>query len=131
MTLDKNDKGHFTAIGKVGVESKLFGQTVAESIEQKRKTLIYVEGELDVLATQQALVDQLKGTKWEGLEPHVVGLSCGTVNAVEATLHNEAFVRSFDSLTLLFDNGTATDKEKQKGIMRGKEATDAVANPLS
>lgn len=130
LTLDKNDKGHFTAIGKVGVESKLFGQTVAESIEQKRKTLIYVEGELDVLATQQALVDQLKGTKWEGLEPHVVGLSCGTVNAVEATLHNEAFVRSFDSLTLLFDNDAATDKEKQKGVMRGKEATDAVANAL-
>lgn len=130
LTLDKNDKGHFTVIGKVGVESKLFGQTVAEAIEQKRKTLIYVEGEGDVLATHQALVDQLKGTKWEGLEPHVVGLSCGTVNAVEATLHNEAFVRSFDSLTLLFDNDSATDKEKQKGIMRGKEATDAVANAL-
>lgn len=130
MTLDKSDKGHFTAIGKVGVESKLFGQTVAESIEQKRKSLIYVEGELDVLATHQALVEQVKNTKWEGLEPHVVGLSCGTVNAVEATLHNEAFVRSFDSLTLLFDNDCATDKEKQKGIMRGKEATDAVANAL-
>lgn len=130
LTLDKHEKYHFTTIGKVGVDCKLFGQTVAESIEQKRKNLIYVEGELDQLSTYQAMKEQVKGTKWEAMEPFVVSISCGTANAVEATLHNEGFIRSFDSLSLMFDNDSSTDAEKKKNIVRGKEATEAVASAL-
>lgn len=130
LTLDKHEKYHFTTIGKVGVDCKLFGQTVAESIEQKRKNLVYVEGELDQLSTYQAMKEQVKGTKWEAMEPFVVSISCGTANAVEATLHNEGFIRSFDSLSLMFDNDSSTDAEKKKNIVRGKEATEAVASAL-
>lgn len=130
LTLDKHEKYHFTTIGKVGVDCKLFGQTVAESIEQKRKNLVYVEGEADQLSTYQAMKEQVKGTKWEALEPFVVSLSCGTANAVEATLHNEGFIRSFDSLSLMFDNDSSTEAEKKKNIIRGKEATEAVASAL-
>jgi len=130
LTLDKHEKFHFTTIGKVGVDCKLFGQTVAENIEQKRKNLVYVEGEIDQLSTYQAMKEQVKGTKWESMEPFVVSVSCGTVNAVEATLHNEDFIRSFDSLSLMFDGDEATEAEKKKGILRGKEATEAVASAL-
>lgn len=130
LTLDKHEKYHFTTIGKVGVDCKLFGQTVAESIEQKRKNLVYVEGEADQLSTYQAMKEQVRGTKWEAMEPFVVSLSCGTANAVEATLHNEGFIRSFDSLSLMFDNDSATEAEKKKNIIRGKEATEAVASAL-
>jgi archaellum biogenesis ATPase FlaH len=130
ITLDKHEKFHFTTIGKVGVDCKLFGQTVAENIEQKRKNLVYVEGEIDQLSTYQAMKEQVKGTKWESMEPFVVSVSCGTANAVEATLHNEDFIRSFDSLSLMFDGDEATEAEKKKGILRGKEATEAVASAL-
>ena len=130
LTLDKHEKYHFTTIGKVGVDCKLFGQTVAESIEQKRKNLVYVEGEADQLSTYQAMKEQVRGTKWEAMEPFVVSLSCGTANAVEATLHNEGFIRSFDSLSLMFDNDSSTEAEKKKNIIRGKEATEAVASAL-
>ena len=130
LTLDKHEKFHFTTIGKVGVDCKLFGQTVAENIEQKRKNLVYVEGEIDQLSTYQAMKEQVKGTKWESMEPFVVSVSCGTANAVEATLHNEDFIRSFDSLSLMFDGDEATEAEKKKGILRGKEATEAVASAL-
>ncbi len=130
LTLDKHEKFHFTTIGKVGVDCKLFGQTVAENIEQKRKNLVYVEGEIDQLSTYQATKEQVKGTKWESMEPFVVSVSCGTANAVEATLHNEDFIRSFDSLSLMFDGDEATEAEKKKGILRGKEATEAVASAL-
>lgn len=130
LTLDKHEKFHFTTIGKVGVDCKLFGQTVAENIEQKRKNLVYVEGELDQLSTYQAMKEQVKGTKWESMEPFVVSVSCGTANAVEATLHNEDFIRSFDSLSLMFDGDESTEAEKKKGILRGKEATEAVASAL-
>ena len=53
----------------------------------------------------------------------VVSLSCGTANAVENMLHNEGFIRSFDSLSLMFDNDSSTEVEK-KNIIRGKEATE-------
>jgi hypothetical protein len=130
LKLDKHDKYHFTTVGKVGVDCKLFGQNVAEEVNRKRNNLIYVEGELDVLSSYQALVDSVADTKFSGMKPYVVGLSCGTANAVEATLHNETFVRSFDSVTLAFDSDSATAAEKSKKIMRGKEAIDAVASAL-
>lgn len=130
LTKDKNDRGHFSAIGKVGVECKLFGQQFAESVPRKRNNLIYVEGEYDVASALEAMVASVKGSKWEDMKPFVVGLSCGTVNAVEATLHNESFVKSFDKVTLAFDSDSSTQAEKLKGVKRGAEATEDVAGAV-
>lgn len=130
LTRDKAEKGHFTAIGTVGVSCKLFGQQVAEKVPRKRNNLIFVEGEFDVLSAYQAQVDSVKDTKFEDLKPFVAGLSCGTVNAVEATLHNETFCRSFEKLTLAFDADHATPAEKDKGIKRGAEAMEDVAGAM-
>lgn len=130
LTLDKHDKYHFTTIGKVGVDSKLFGQDVAERVERRRANCIYVEGEWDVLSSYQALVNSVEGTKFEGLEPFVVGLNCGTTHSAESTLHNKNFVCSFDTITLAFDSDEATALEQKKGVRRGAEAKDDVANAL-
>ena len=126
LTLAKEDKYHFTTIGKVGVSCKLFGQQVAERQHRKRKRLFYVEGENDVLALHQAFIDSLP-EKWAHLVPFVVGLNCGTGNAVDSTQHNLEFIKSFGEIVLGFDNDRATDRERKKGIVKGVECTDDVA----
>lgn len=130
LTKDKLDKGHFTTIGSVGVSCKLFGQQVAESNARKRNNLIFVEGEYDVCSAYQAMIESVKGTKYETLRPFIVGLSCGTANAVEAVLHNEQFVRSFDEITFALDGDEATPAEKKRGVKKGREATEDLAGCL-
>lgn len=131
LTKDKEERGHFTTIGKVGVNCKMFGQEHAEAIQRARKRLMIVEGEPDVMAAYQALVDNVKGTKYEGMEPFIVSISCGTANAVESVQHNLEFIDSFETIVLGFDNDQAeTPKEIRDGIKRGKEATDDVASSL-
>lgn len=129
-TKEKSEKGHFTAIGTVGVSCKLWGQDVAEKVNRKRNNLIYVEGEFCAMSAYQSMVDSVQNTKFEDLKPFVVSLSCGTANAVEATLHNETFCRSFEKLTLAFDGDHATPAEKDKGIKRGAEAMEDVAGAM-
>lgn len=126
LTLDKYDSGHFTVVGKVGVQNKLFGQHVAENIKRPKKKLFLVEGEWDVLSSYQACVDTLAGTKYEGMEPFVVGLSCGTGNAKAAVSVNLEYVESYESVVLAFDNDSATPEEATKKIKKGKEATEDV-----
>lgn len=130
LTKAKDEKYHFTAIGKVGVDSKLFGQQVAEANARKRTALYVVEGEYDQLSAYQAMVDNVATTKYEGLTPFVVSIQLGTANAVEGVLNNEEFLQSFNDIALGFDNDHATLAEKRKGIMRGEEATEAVAAAL-
>ena len=130
LTLDKNDKYHFTAIGKVGVECKLFGQDVAEKIERQKKSLYQVEGEWDVLSVFQAMKDQVKGTAFSSLEPFVVSVSCGTKNAVESVMHNADFIKSFPELVLANDNDYATDLDRKKGVVRGVECNENIASSL-
>lgn len=130
LTLDKSEKYHWSTIGVVSISNKLFGQEVAESIQRKRNALTYVEGEWDSLSCYQAMCDQVKGTKFDGMQPFVVSIPLGTANAVEATLHNNEFVTSFDSLSIFFDDDYCTPKEKNNGIMRGHEAREAVAGAL-
>lgn len=134
-TLDKKASGHFTALGDVSVGVKLFGQVEAESISRRRKNLVYCEGEGDVLAAFEAMMDSLAGTKFETLYPHVVGLPLGTSNAVACTATNEDFVRSFEKdeegkIHLAFDNDSATEAEVAKGVMKGEEAKVEVAGFL-
>lgn len=130
FTLDKNDNYYITTIGTVGTACLLFGQYEAEKIERKHNKLFYVEGEEDVLASVQACLDTFKGTKFEGLQPFVVGLSCGCANAQESTIQNLDFIKTFDNVHLAFDSDFATDKEFAKGVRKGREATQAVGTTL-
>ena len=54
----------------------------------------------------------------------------GTLNAAANVLSNEGFVKTFDKVTIAFDSDFATEAERLKGIMRGKEASNAVATAL-
>lgn len=130
ITKGKDEDGHWLAVGSVNIGNKLLGQDVAESINRKRANLIVTEGGWDCLSTFQALVDNVKGTKYEGMEPQVVSIPLGTKNAVEAILHNEAYVSSHDALTIFFDDDHCTPAETKKGIMKGHEAREAVAAAL-
>lgn len=128
ITKSKDERGHWTAVGSVSINNKLFGQNVAEGINRKRNNLVITEGEWDCVSVYQALVDNVRGTKYEGLEPFVVSIPLGTANAVEAILHNEEYVKSHDALTIYFDDDYCTPKEIKQGIVRGHEAREAVAN---
>lgn len=130
LTKNKSDLGHFTVVGELGVKSKMFGQHVAEANSRRKKSILLVEGEYDVASVLEAQIASVKGTQYESLIPFVVGLNCGTANAVEAVLSNESFIRQFDEIVLGFDNDFATAAERKKGIKRGLEATEAVAGAL-
>lgn len=130
-TKDKEETGHFTVVGVVRVNSKLFGQQQCKPNPKRR--LYYVEGEGDVFATRRALINSLKGTQYEGIEamnPQVVGLNCGAGNAAQSTLHNEEFIRSYKEIACIMDNDCATDMERIKGVKKGKEATEDIASTL-
>lgn len=130
ITKHKSEKGHWSTVGSVVISNKLFGQTEAENISRKRTNITITEGQWDCVSTYQALVDSVKGTKYAALEPHVVSIPLGTANAVEAILHNEDFVTTFDSCTYFFDNDQCTPAEAKKGIMKGFEAREACAAAL-
>ena len=130
LTKDKSEKYHWSAVGSVSISNKLFGQEVAESIQRKRASLVYTEGEYDAMSCFQAMKDQVRGTKYEGMEPFIVSVPLGTTNAVEAILHNEEFVQTFDSLCIFFDDDYCTPAEKAKSILKGHEAREAVCSAL-
>lgn len=130
ITKGKEEEGHWTAVGSVSIQNKLFGQDVAESINRKRANVVVTEGQWDAVSTFHALVDSVKNTKYEGMEPQVVSIPLGTKNAVEAILHNEAFVTSFDAATWFFDDDHCTPAEAKKGILKGHEAREAVSGAL-
>lgn len=130
LTKGKDERGHWTAVGSVSIGNKLFGQSVAEKANRKRSNLTITEGQWDCLSVYQAIVDAYKGTKFENVEPLVVSIPMGTANAVEAILHNEPYVLSHDALTIFFDDDHCTPAELRKGVLKGHEAREAVANAL-
>ena len=130
LTKGKEEDYHWSTIGAVVIGNKLFGQAVSEKQNRKRNNLIITEGQWDTLSVYQALVDNVKGTKYEGLEPLVVSIPMGTANAVESILHNEDYVTSHDALTIFFDDDHCTPAELQRKMMKGHEAREAVANAL-
>ena len=130
ITVPKEEKGHWKAVGAVNISNKLFGQNVAESNNRKRNNLVLREGQWDTASAYQALIDNVSGTKYEGLEPFIVSIPLGTANAVEAVLHNKDFVKSFDGATFFFDDDYCTPAEKQKGVVKGHEARELVAAAL-
>ncbi|QDP59507.1 MAG: putative ATP-dependent helicase [Prokaryotic dsDNA virus sp.] len=131
LTLEKSDRYYITAIGKVGVNCKLFGQQLAETNDRPMKNVIIVEGEEDTLISYQALAEWADSTsKYVGMRPYVVGLNCGAANAVDSIHANGDFISKFGEIRLAFDNDSATEREKKKHIVRGKECTDNVASSL-
>lgn len=130
ITVDKTHPYHWTTVGAVSIGNKLFGQQQVEEMNRKRANLIMTEGEWDFLSVYEACVDSVKGTKYEGIEPTVISIPMGTKNAVEAVLHNESFVKSYDAVTIFFDDDHCTPAETKKGIMKGHEAREAVAGAL-
>ena len=130
LTKEKEEDLHWSTIGAVVIGNKLFGQDVSEKQNRKRNNLIITEGQWDTLSVYQALVDNVKGTKYEGLEPLVVSIPMGTANAVESILRNENYVTSHDALTIFFDDDHCTPAELRRNIMKGHEAREAVANAL-
>lgn len=130
ITVDKSHEYHWTTVGSVSISNKLFGQNTVEEMSRKRANLIITEGEWDFLSVYQSCVDSVKGTKYEGIEPTGVSIPMGTKNAVEAILHNESFVKSYDAITIFFDDDHCTPAEAKKGIVKGHEAREQVANAL-
>ncbi len=126
ITKDKSEQGHWSTIGSVNIQNKLFGQDVAESVSRKRNNIVVTEGQLDTMSAYQAAVESVRGGKYDGMEPFIVSIPMGTANAVESLLHNQDFVKTFDSLTTFFDNDEVTPAESRKGIIKGREATEAV-----
>lgn len=130
LTVPKEHNFHFGVIGRVAIDSKFFGQSVIEKIPRKKNNLVIEEGEFDMLSYFQAGIDSVKGTKYEGMEPFVVSISLGTGNAVDCVLSNKSFVDQYETTTLSFDNDEANAAERKKKVMKGKEATVAVAAAL-
>ena len=130
LTKDKSEKFHWSTVGAVSISNKMFGQDVAEKVQRKKNVLVLNEGELDTMSCYQSMVDQVKGTKFAGMEPFVCSIPLGTANAVESVLHNSEFVLGYSDLCLFFDDDYATPAEKAKGIMKGHEAREAVASAL-
>lgn len=128
LTKSKEEKWYWSTVGSVSINNKLFGQDVAESIQRKKNNLVITEGELDCMSVYEAQVESVAGTKFAGMEPFVVSIPLGTGNAVESILHNEPFVKAHDALTLFLDDDYATPAEAKKGILKGHEARDAIAN---
>ena len=127
VTKNKDEKWHWSAVGTVSIGNKLFGQNVAEQVNRKHTNFTVTEGQWDCLSVFQAQCDSVKGTKYEGHQPFVVSIPLGTKNSVESMLHNKDFVKSFQSMTIFFDDDEATPLELKKGVMKGKEAREAVA----
>lgn len=130
LTLEKGDDLHFTAIGKVSVGCKMFGQTVAESINRKHNNITIIEGEYDLLAYAQAAKDGAEKRGYKDMLPFAVSINMGTVNATANVLSNESFIKTFDKVTIAFDADCASPAEKKRGVIKGKEAAEAVATCL-
>lgn len=130
LTLDKSEKGHFSVVGKLSIGCKLFGQHVAETINRKHNNITILEGEYDLLAYSQSAIAHAESRGYKNMVPFAVSISMGTLNAAANVLSNEGFVKTFDKVTIAFDSDFATEAERLKGIMRGKEASNAVATAL-
>lgn len=131
LSKNKEERGHWQAVGSVAISNMLFGQNVADSIERKKKALITTEGQWDCLSVFQACKDKVANhPKYSGLEPFVVSIPLGTANASESVLQNLEWVKQFEEFITFFDNDSCTPREKKKGIMKGIEATEAVLSSL-
>ena len=106
-----SDKTMFSIGDIKGAE--LFGQHQCV-VEGSRKKLFITEGECDAMALWQVLKDKNKGTKWDYIIPSVVSVGSGASGAMKDIARNIEFVRSFESVVLVFDQ----DEPGQKAVQQ-------------
>lgn len=127
LTIPKQQKGHFSTIGFQSVACDLFGLEGAN--KSSRRMIFITEGEYDAAILWQVLRENYKG-KDGARTPNftVVSISNGTSNAVQnlAQKNNYKLLNKFEEVIVAFDADKATESEKAKGIMKGKDATAAV-----
>lgn len=129
-TYPKEDtENHFSVVGNLKINCLMFHQ---QDLGKNCAKKIYItEGEEDCIALHMSILESVKGTPYEGKRtPAVVSIPMGTANAVESAAHNEEFIKSFPEIVLAFDADSCTPAEKKKNILKGVEATEAVAGFL-
>lgn len=126
VTKDKTEQYHWTAVGHVKKENKLFGQDTMEKQSGRHNTLIITEGQWDCLSVWQSRKYVLsKNEKYSDLNPYVVSIPNGTKSAKETCVINSKFIKSFSEMIIHFDNDERTEADN-KDVKRGKEATEDV-----
>lgn len=132
LTIPKQQMGHFSVVGFQSVACEPFGQHAANK-SSKRKIFI-TEGEYDAAVMWQCLRENYKGQDGNNRKPNftVVSISNGTASAVQnlAQKANYKLVNKFEEVVVAFDGDRATEAEKSKGIMKGKDAVAAVYSVL-
>lgn len=127
LTIPKQQTGHFSTIGFQSVACDLFGLDGAN--KSSRRMIFITEGEYDAAILWQCLRENYKG-KDGSRTPNftVVSISNGTSNAVQnlAQKNNFKLLNKFEEVIVAFDADRATESEKAKGIMKGKDAVAAV-----
>lgn len=133
LTIPKQQKGHFTTIGFQSVACDLFGYQGAN--KSSKRTIFITEGEYDAAILWQVLREKYQpkdGNNRSKPNFTVVSISNGTSNAVQnlSQKNNFKFVNKFEEVVIAFDADRATENEKAKGIMKGKDAIAAVYSVL-
>jgi len=128
LTIPKQQKGHFSTIGFQSVACDLFG---LDGANKSSKRMIFItEGEYDAAILWQVLREKYKAKDGNSRKPNftVVSISNGTSNAVQnlSQKNNYKLVNKFEEIIIAFDSDRATEAEKAKGIMKGKDAVAAV-----
>ncbi|URC22334.1 ATP-dependent helicase [Serratia phage vB_SmaM-ChuuTotoro] len=127
LTIPKLQKGHFSTIGYQGVQCELFGMHAAN--KTSKRMIVITEGEYDAAIAWQTIRENYKKDgKPVSINPTVVSITNGTSNAVQCLSQkaNYKLVNKFEQVIVAFDGDKATEAEKSKGIMKGKDATAAV-----
>lgn len=121
LTIPKQQKMHFSTVGFQSVACDLFGQTSGNKTGGKK--LWITEGEYDCAVLWQTIKE-----RYPKANPTVLSISNGTANAVQnlGQKSNQKFINKFDEVILVFDADKATEEEKAKKIMKGKDAVAAV-----
>lgn len=128
LTKPKQQTGHFSTIGFQGVQCDMFGLKAANA--NSKRTIVITEGEYDAAITWQIMRDNYKSKdgKPGRINPTVVSVSNGTANSVLnlGQKSNQKVINRHETVVLAFDADKATEAEKAKGIMKGKDAVAAV-----
>lgn len=122
LTIPKPAPNHFTTVGFQGVKCDLFGTNAGNKTGGKK--VFITEGEYDAAITWQTLKE-----RYSASNPTVLSISSGTANAVMniGQKHNQAYLKKFTDVVLVFDADKATQEEREKQkIMKGKDAVAAV-----
>lgn len=128
LTIPKQQTGHFSVVGFQSVSCELFGYHAAN--KSSKQKIFITEGEYDAAILWQCLREKYKPKDGSTRKPNftVVSISNGTSNAVQnlAQKTNYKILGKFEDVVVAFDADRATEAEKAKGIMKGKDAVAAV-----